>query len=79
MSDQSAKLAEYLVDVDEPTDLLAKRDEIIALFPGITYEEWMRGFQIHDETLFVTASLLSGKPIDLEREMAAIGWPEPTA
>jgi hypothetical protein len=79
MSDQSAKLAEFLIDVRDSSDLLTKRDDIIALFPGITYEEWMRGFQIHDETLLVTASLLSGKPIDLPREMAAAGWSTPAA
>ncbi|MDA5631103.1 MULTISPECIES: hypothetical protein [Agrobacterium] len=75
MSDQSAKLAAFLSKVGPDADLAAMKTEIAALFPGITKEEWMRGFAIHDECVILDAAETSGHAISLSNEMAAIGWP----
>ena len=74
MTDQSAKLASFLHKLGPDADLFEMRDEFMRLFPGITREEWMRGFAIHDECILFDAAVSTGKPIDLQQQMAAIGW-----
>ena len=75
MIDQSAKLAAFLTKVGSNADIAAMKSEIITLFPGITREEWMRGFAIHDECVLLDAAEDAGHTISLSAEMAAIGWP----
>lgn len=75
MTDQSAKLAAFLFKVGPDADLRAMKNGIATLFPGITREEWMRGFAIYDECVILDAAETSGHPISLKKEMAAIGWP----
>jgi|GEM_PF-6698682 len=74
MTDQSAKLASFLHKIGPDADLSEMQDEFMGLFPGITREEWMRGFAIHDECILIDAAVSNGKPIDLQQQMAAIGW-----
>lgn len=74
MTDQSAKLAAFLHKVGPDANLREMRDEFMGLFPGITREEWMRGFAIHDECVLMDAAVSTGKPINLTEEMAAVGW-----
>lgn len=75
MSDQSAKLASFLMKLRNDVDLSLMRDEFAALFPGISKQEWMRGFEIYDECVLLDAAEASGKLIDLPKEMAALGYP----
>jgi hypothetical protein len=72
--DQSAKLATFLGKVGADADLGQMRDEMITLFPSITKEEWMRGFEMHDEAVLLDAAAASGVAISLKDEMAARGW-----
>ncbi|MCW5706773.1 hypothetical protein [Shinella sp.] len=72
--DQSAKLAAFLAKVGADADLASMRDEMITLFPGITKEEWLRGFEMHDEAVLLDAAAASGVAISLKEEMAARGW-----
>ncbi|MBP2570268.1 hypothetical protein G6M85_13745 [Agrobacterium tumefaciens] len=74
MTDQSARLAAFLSKVGPDADLAAMKPEITALFPGITLDEWTRGFALHDECVILDAAETSGHPISLSKEMAAIGW-----
>ncbi|MGX5722544.1 hypothetical protein [Shinella zoogloeoides] len=74
MIDQSAKLAAFLSKLGTGADLHALKDEMITLFPGITKDEWMRGFQLHDEAVLLDAAASSGVAISLKEEMAARGW-----
>lgn len=72
--DQSAKLAAFLGKIGSDANLEEMRDEMIALFPGITKCEWMRGFEMHDEAVLLDAAAASGVVISLREEMAARGW-----
>ena len=45
----ATRLASFLLKLGHDADLESMRDEILILFPGITKEEWMEGFAIHDE------------------------------
>lgn len=74
LGDQSAKLAAFLSKVGSDANLEEMRDEMIALFPGITKDEWMRGFEMHDEAVLLDAAAASGVVISLREEMAARGW-----
>lgn len=74
MSDQSAKLAGFLMKLRNDVDMSTMRDEFAALFPGITKQEWMRGFEIYDECVLLDAADATGTPIDLPKAMAALGY-----
>lgn len=75
MSDQSEKLAAFLMKLRNDVDIFSMREEFRALFPTITYPEWIRGFEIYNERVLLDAAEASGKSIDLAKEMAALGYP----
>lgn len=77
MRDQSAMLAGFLSALCPDADVSALKTEIVRLFPGITKEEWMRGFAIHDECVLIDALYASERPFSVKAEMAALGWPVP--
>lgn len=49
--DNAVRLAAFLRKLGTDPKIAEMREEIQILFPGITQEEWMRGFAIHDETV----------------------------
>lgn len=50
MSDNAVRLAAFLRKLGTDPKIAEMGEEIRILFPGITQEEWMRGFAISDET-----------------------------